>query len=1436
MHQPFIQQQQHPQQQQPRDDRSAYEYSIQATEDYHEEARDAPGDAGTQQPAPVWRQRTTPDYKPRALRWPFISVMIGLLLIAIALIVVAEKKMPDSDTSAIILGTSPDVDPAAQHKTTLRPRRFPRAAFSNSSTSTQVSYEQTSSVVAPISEDTSTSAKISSEHTSSGVAPISEDTTTSAKISSEQTSSGVAPISEDSSRKIPQDVSTTQSLPEVTSISSAPVPPTQSSSLDVTRTSQPTRASTSSGPPLTESTDAAKHPATSSGSLSGDATVVTGLDVGTSLSASVSRSGSGSGGTSSTASLPSGATLIPVITTVSKFTTNITIPVTTVNYTRFTTTTRTSSFTSKSAFTTTFVSTVTSVAPTSFQSYWSTGGSSGTSFSTGVATQIVPTTVEAPVSTTVAGVSTITEVESTVIQSTLTGVVIPSVGEITITSFRTVFPEKQPVTQSPDPVVVTATQVDNGETIAIVHTQGPPVVIEVPTQEVRTQVINEKVTTGVIQVGGSAVTNVVVVTPSAGVSVDLVTTVGGTPVTVVNTPDPVTALTVINGVERTVVQTQAPQTVISVEGGTATTIAAVLAPSQIGQPVTYTVVNTVGGSRVTQVFSATLAEPPYEPITYTAVREAGGTLVTDLVVATPTGSPGQAFTYTAVQVVGGTPVTQVVVTTPVGTPFQPITYTVVREAGGTLVTDLVVTTPTGSPGQAYTYTAVQVVGGTPVTQVVVTTPAGAPFQPVTYTVVTNIGGTPTVITTQPDPTTFVTTINGVPVTTVTTPPITSFTTTMGGTLTTQTLVTTPTNTGLITLTLVSTTGGTLSTFTSTLSAGSTFLTTISGSLRTVTSTPSLSTSFLTRPATTRTLKSTVAPTSAPTSTSSPPPRVIASTKVYKWTYADIFVGTFLPALLGIALVIPLRIIDLNAKLYQPFQSLARPGGGSGEQTLLMQYSGLMAFVTPVVTMLRGHPVPFITTVMVGLASFMVPLATEAVGLKLHGECYTNTANQNKCGPALGVSPTPAHVLVGLMAAVIILLLAVGWFEGKWKSGVSANPWCLAGVASLGLSEGVRIRQESEKGMRRGLREKVFGFGYFAPGGNENQNQTQDQDQNHQAGGVGVGSGAESYGIVLLDESGRGLQQGDGAARGSGSDDAESEVFDANTAAAKAGSSGNHLPLMVLRYPWRIALIFFELAVLVFIIYYHAYYRGGIKDGGKLWSVMTGSLFGVRFVSAVIGVVIAFCWQSFFLSVSTMTPFQIMAKKTQSAKRSILFSPSTNPFSGLYSAIKTRHLFLMCVSAAAILSEFLPVLLSNVPFSLHQTSTAATVCAVLSSLFLALQLAVLIGSFFVRYPPMPVDPRSIAGMLYYVSESYYLLGDMEGVSLLDGEQRALRVMEAGRRYYYGVLAGGTWRRLGVDCDLLADGDGHRRVWGGHILMVPLPLFFPFSFFPSINKKA
>ncbi|KAI0512611.1 hypothetical protein F5B22DRAFT_614601 [Xylaria bambusicola] len=62
----------------------------------------------------------------------------------------------------------------------------------------------------------------------------------------------------------------------------------------------------------------------------------------------------------------------------------------------------------------------------------------------------------------------------------------------------------------------------------------------------------------------------------------------------------------------------------------------------------------------------------------------------------------------------------------------------------------------------------------------------------------------------------------------------------------------------------------------------------------------------------------------------------------------------------------------------------------------------------------------------------------------------------------------------------------------------------------------------------------------------------------------------------------------------------------------------------------------------------------------------------------------------------------MARSPRTAQHSIEISPPTNYFSGLVSAVLERDLYMSLVSSFGVLSEFLPILLSNVPYQVTET--------------------------------------------------------------------------------------------------------------------------------------
>lgn len=177
----------------------------------------------------------------------------------------------------------------------------------------------------------------------------------------------------------------------------------------------------------------------------------------------------------------------------------------------------------------------------------------------------------------------------------------------------------------------------------------------------------------------------------------------------------------------------------------------------------------------------------------------------------------------------------------------------------------------------------------------------------------------------------------------------------------------------------------------------------------------------------------------------------------------------------------------------------------------------------------------------------------------------------------------------------------------------------------------------------------------------------------------------------------------------------------------------------------------------------------------------------------------------------MTPYHQMSHSPQPPQRSILLSRPTHGLSCLVTAVRHHRAFLVLTSVMALLSEFLPLLLANVPFNLTQTYKTHLICARASLAIVALMIATLVGSLFVRWPSMEVDPRTVAGAVYYVSGSRVLMGRMEGVSRMDRKEREIWIKERGGRYFFGDVRGG---RVGVEVDGPGFGDGAETSYRGN----------------------
>lgn len=363
----------------------------------------------------------------------------------------------------------------------------------------------------------------------------------------------------------------------------------------------------------------------------------------------------------------------------------------------------------------------------------------------------------------------------------------------------------------------------------------------------------------------------------------------------------------------------------------------------------------------------------------------------------------------------------------------------------------------------------------------------------------------------------------------------------------------------------------------------------------------------------------------------------AHVRVYYISAVEYAVGFFLPTVLSILIAIPIRILDLNAKLFQPWHELTHAHGATGLESLCLETGGWRSIVTSVRSLLGGQALVFLTTTLVVCSSILVPLSAEAVGLNVEGGCRSGEAAMN-CAYELSVFDKPAKATLALLGFMVIIIVLIICFLARWKSGVSTNPWSICGIASLGqnmdvrslfttsLPAGVGAGGISAKLLKDAIGMRRFTLGWFK------------------------GSrGGSDYGLMLHDlyPEGHPLYQPISA----------TEVGEKSTSSHQPAKTRHHLPFMMMGFFGRFLLLFVLCGLLGLVLYYN-------NTGGDtpFEGFMDSESFGVKFFFTAIGVIITFIWSSFFSSksrIAVQCPKHLLILDTRH-RRNISLPPSSLP--------------------------------------------------------------------------------------------------------------------------------------------------------------------------------
>ncbi|KAJ3555362.1 hypothetical protein NPX13_g10369 [Xylaria arbuscula] len=464
-------------------------------------------------------------------------------------------------------------------------------------------------------------------------------------------------------------------------------------------------------------------------------------------------------------------------------------------------------------------------------------------------------------------------------------------------------------------------------------------------------------------------------------------------------------------------------------------------------------------------------------------------------------------------------------------------------------------------------------------------------------------------------------------------------------------------------------------------------------------------------------------------------------------------GTFLTTLVASILAIAVRILDTNAKSFQPWHALTHEQGSSGRDSICLDTGGWRSLLMGLRSLAGGQAVVFLVSLLSLSSAVLVPVSAGAITLDLRGDgCKIGGSTASNCAYVLSVSPMVSKATIGILAVMSLTTILLVIIVGRWRLGVYSNPWSMSTLASLSVNPEVRrmildvATGSDTKRARSDLRHQDFKLDYFH----------------------GVKEQME-YGIVALDRF-----------RGTGLSMYQNEKSPLTSGIKDEGFLGrrNSSPFFMLGIVGRVCLFLFMSGVLVLVLYY-------ARTGGDtpFEQFIDSDSFGVQFLFTGLGVVITLLWSGFFGAVSVMNSYQYLSEGPREAAKSVLLAPPSNAFSGLWHAIRTRRVFLGLVSLASILSESLGIFLGNVRFQVTQTFFVNQLCTWAAVAIISMMLLVLLISFFLKWPHMPVDPSSIAGAMYYVCDNS-VIDKFEGLSTFDKKDRDRTVAGMDLLYEFG----------------------------------------------------
>lgn len=198
-----------------------------------------------------------------------------------------------------------------------------------------------------------------------------------------------------------------------------------------------------------------------------------------------------------------------------------------------------------------------------------------------------------------------------------------------------------------------------------------------------------------------------------------------------------------------------------------------------------------------------------------------------------------------------------------------------------------------------------------------------------------------------------------------------------------------------------------------------------------------------------------------------------------FTIGDYFVGAYLPTLLAVIYGICWNIIFAGIAEIMPFFQLTREGGATAKESVCLEYqnAGLWHLLSTSISHKNG--LVFAGTFITLIITATIAFAAQVFYIGISGTCR-ETGKGKDCIRYLGINRRLAWAECGMLAVILVIVLAIAFVRRRKSTGVYAEVTSIAGIAVLMQNPTVVARmRESVHNHRNKLNDTVttkFGIG------------------------------------------------------------------------------------------------------------------------------------------------------------------------------------------------------------------------------------------------------------------------------------------------------------------------------------------------------------------------